>query len=84
MTLLAQVTYTINCRPIGVFGSQDLSEEIQPLTTNMLLIGRSDGDSKPPEYDLDLLLPKRSANVQNLVDKWWGLWIKQVWPHLIP
>ena len=84
VTLLAQVTYTINCRPIGVFGSQDLSEEIQPLTTNMLLIGRSDGDSKPPEYDLDLSLPKRSAYVQNLVDKWWGLWIKQVWPHLIP
>ena len=67
-----------------MFGSQDQNEEIQPLTPNMLLIGRSDMDSKSPEYDLDISLPKRSAYVQNLVDKWWSLWIKQVWPHLVP
>ena len=67
-----------------MFGSQDQNEKIQPLTPNMLLIGRSDMDSKSPEYDLDISLPKRSAYVQNLVDKWWSLWIKQVWPHLVP
>ena len=84
VTLLAHITYTINCRPIGVFGSQDLHEEIQPLTPNQLLLGRSDMDTKAPEYDLDISLPKRSAYVQNLVDKWWSLWIRQVWPHLVP
>ena len=41
-------------------------------------------DTKAPEYDLDISLPKRSAYVQNLVDKWWSLWIRQVWPHLVP
>ena len=59
-------------------------DEIQPITPNQLLIGRSDMDTKVPDYDLDISLPKRSAYVQNLVDKWWSAWIKQVFPHLIP
>ena len=84
VTLLAGITYTINCRPIGVFDSHDLEEEIQPITPNILLIGRSDNDSKRPEYDTNISLPKRSAYVKNLLDKWWALWIRQVWPHLIP
>ena len=84
VTLLAGIAYTINCRPIGVSSSQDLNDEIQPLTPNMLLLGRSDIDSKRPEYDLDISLPKRSAFVKNLLDKWWNAWIRQVWPHLIP
>ena len=84
ITVLAEVTYTINCRPIGVAGSQDLEEEIQPITPNMLLLGRSDLDSKPPSFDYDISLPKRSEYVRNLVDKWWGLWKRQVFPNLIP
>ena len=84
ITVLAEVTYTINCRPIGVAGSQDLEEEIQPITPNMLLLGRSDLDSKPPSFDYDISLPKRSEYVRNLVEKWWGLWIRQVFPNLIP
>ena len=67
ITVLAEVTYTINCRPIGVAGSQDLEEEIQPITPNMLLLGRSDLDSKPPSFDYDISLPKRSEYVRNLV-----------------
>ena len=84
VTLLAGITYTINCRPIGVKGSTDLQDEIQPITPNMLLIGRSDNDSKRPSFDQQFSLPKRSAYVKNLLDTWWSLWIKQVWPHLIP
>ena len=83
ITLLAQISYTINCRPIGVFGGNDLKEEMQPNTPNMLLIGRSDMDCKVPEYDMDTALPKRTAYVKNLVDKWWSSWIKQVFPQLI-
>ena len=83
ITLLAQISYTINCRPIGVFGGNDLKEEMQPITPNMLLIGRSDMDCKVPEYDMDTALPKRTAYVKNLVDKWWSSWIKQVFPQLI-
>ena len=33
---------------------------------------------------MDTTLPKRTEYVKNLVDKWWSLWIKQVFPHLIP
>jgi len=84
VTLLAGISYTINCRPIGVSGSQDLCDEVQPLTPNQLLLGRSDLDSKRPDYDLDISLPKRSAFVKDLLDSWWKLWIRQVWPHLIP
>ena len=84
ITLLAQVSYTINCRPVGIFGGSDLNDEMQPITPNQLLIGRSDFDVKPPEYDVDIALPKRAAYVKNLVDKWWSSWIKQVFPHLIP
>ena len=84
ITLLAQVSYTINARPIGVSAGGDLQEEIQPITPNQLLIGRSDFDVKAPEYDMDTALPKRTEYVKNLVDKWWSSWIKQVFPHLIP
>ena len=84
ITILAQVTYTINCRPVGVVGGQDLQDEIQPLTPNQLLLGRSDFDTKPPDYDEDANLPKRAAYVKNLVETWWSMWIKQVWPHLVP
>ena len=84
VTLLAGISYTINCRPLGVKGSNDLDEEIQPITPNMLLLGRSDFDSKSPPYNEDISLPTRTAYVKDLLDKWWSLWIKQVWPHLIP
>ena len=84
ITLLAQVSYTINCRPIGVSSGNDLNEEIQPITPNMLLIGRSNLDVKAPEYDVDTALPKRTAYVKNLHDKWWKSWIKQVFPNLVP
>ena len=50
ITLLAQVSYTINCRPIGISSGNDLNEEIQPITPNMLLIGQSNLDVKAPEY----------------------------------
>ena len=59
VTLLAQVSYTINTRPIGVFGGNDQNDEIQPITPNQLLIGRSSFDTKAPEYDLDNALPKK-------------------------
>ena len=84
VTLLAGISYTINCRPLGVKGSNDLDEEIQPITPNMLLLGRCDFDSKSPPYNEDISLPTRTAYVKDLLDKWWSLWIKQVWPHLIP
>ena len=32
ITLLAQISYTINCKPIGVFGGSDLKDEMQPIT----------------------------------------------------
>ena len=84
VTLLAEISYTINCRPIGVFGGNDQSDEIQPLTPNQLLLGRSSFDSKAPVYDLSTSLPKRVAYIRSLLDKWWTMWYQQVFPHLIP
>ena len=86
VTLLAGISYTINSRPIGVQGSQNLNEEIQPITPNMLLLGRSDLDVKHPIYEPDqnISLPRRSAFVKELLDKWWSAWIRQVFPNLIP
>ena len=84
VTLVAGISYTINCRPLGVKASHDLEDEIQPITANQLLLGRSDMDSRRPDYTEDVSLPTRTAYVKNLLDKWWTLWIRQVWPHLIP
>ena len=84
VTLLAEISYTINCRPIGVFGGNDQSDEIQPLTPNQLLLGRSSFDSKAPVYDLSTSLPKRVVYIKSLLDKWWTMWYQQVFPHLIP
>ena len=66
ITLLAQISYTINCQPTGITSRNNLSEEIQPITPNMILIGCSNLDVKAPEYDVDTALPKRTAYIKNL------------------
>ena len=54
-----------------------------PITPNMLLIGRSNGD---PSSLLDLSdnLPRRCQYVKDLLAAWWKKWTEQVFPHLLP
>ena len=83
VTVLARVALAINSRPLGVSNPGDMAEEMSPITPNMLLIGRSNGD---PSSLLDLCdnLPRRCQFVKDLLDAWWEKWTDQVFPHLLP
>ena len=56
VTLIARVSYSINSRPlglVGVSGSSQQEDHIQPLTPNMMLIGKSSNFSPPLQYSAD-------------------------------
>ena len=84
VTLLARITNSINSRPIGVYNKGDQSSEIQPITPNMLLLGRSEGKCNRTMFDISETLPQRCMYVRDLLNSWWSKWYSQVFPHLIP
>ena len=54
VTLLAKVAYAINSRPLGLSStSQDSQQEdfLSPVTPNQLLLGTTDDDAPPMDYD---------------------------------
>ena len=69
ITLLAQVSYTINFWPIEISSGKELSKEIQPITPNMLLISHSNLDVTAPEYDVDTAFWNKTVYVKNLHEK---------------
>ena len=56
ITLLAKISHSINSRPLGVknVSADSLQEDfLVPVTPNHMLIGRSDGEVLPLDYDDD-------------------------------
>ena len=87
VTLLAQITHSINCRPLGLdrtSGDSQQEDEFLPITPNHLLLGRSGEDAPPIEFEETGSLTRRMAYVSQVHEAWWRLWIKQVLPTLIP
>ena len=87
VTLLAKISHAVNSRPIGLsFTSQDSQQEdfMSPITPNQLLLGHSDDDAPPLEYDDDDRLTTRLAYVSSVYATWWQAWYQQVLPTLIP
>ena len=87
VTLLAKISHSINSRPLGLSStSQDSQQEdfLQPITPNQLLLGRSDDEAQPLEYDQSDKLTARLAYVSGVFDSWWRSWFKQVLPTLVP
>ena len=87
ITLLAKISHSINSRPLGIGTvSADSQQEdiLSPLTPNHLLIGRSDGEVPPLEYDDTDKHTARLAYVTEVYQAWWDAWIQQVLPSLMP
>ena len=87
ITLLAKISHSINSRPIGLSStSQDSQQEdfMSPVTPNQLLLGHTDDDAPPLDYDDDDRLTARLAYVSGVFEAWWRSWYQQVLPTLVP
>ena len=82
-TLLVNCADRMNSRPLGAMLTEG---EIQPLTPNHLLLGRT----QPGVINKEVLdeglerFTKRAKFVAELGRLWWGMWFKQVFPTLLP
>ena len=87
VTLLAKISHAINSRPIGISSiSQDSQQDdfMCPITPNQLLLGHTDDDAPPLDYDDDDRLTARLAYVSGVYEAWWRAWYQQVLPTLVP
>ena len=87
VTLLAQISHSINCRPLGidrVSGDSQQEEFFVPVTPNHLLLGHSGEDAPALDYEDNSPVTARMAYVTQVYEAWWRLWVKQVLPTLIP
>ena len=83
--LLTKIAYTVNSRPLGlanISASSQQEDNMQPLTPNMLLLGRSSNASPPMEFSADDRFCRRLAYVSQVEQEWWDRWIKVVLPTL--
>ena len=74
----------VNNHPVGVQGLMEYN--IQPLTPNMLLLGRT-STTPLPEVDYSERydkFSKRLAYMEQLEKEWWNLWFIQVFDNLLP
>ena len=86
-TLLAEISFTINCRPLGlasVSGESEQDDVLCPLTPNQLLLGRTNDDGPILDYVADDRFTSRLSYVSQVYTCWWKKWISQVLPTLIP
>ena len=82
-TLLVNCADRMNSRPLGALHGET---DIQPLTPNHLLIGRTQSGVISKEV-LDEGLDKftkRAKYVAELGKLWWEMWFKQCFPALLP
>ena len=87
VTLLAKIAHAINSRPLGLSStSQDSQQEdfLSPVTPNQMLLGTTDDDAPPMEYDESDKLTARLAYVSEVYNAWWRAWYQQVLPTLVP
>ena len=87
VTLLARISYSLNQRPLGLtdVSQSSLQEDnLMPLTPNMLLLGRNSNESPPLSYTEDDRFCSRLAYITAVESQWWGKWIKEVLPTLLP
>ena len=87
ITLLSKISYSVNSRPLGLSGTSESSQQedhLSPITPNQLLLGRSDDNCPPLEYDNSDKLTARLAYVSGVYDSWWKAWYRQILPTLVP
>lgn len=81
MTLCAEVSNTLNERPIGLLPGDD--SDISVLTPNSLLLGRSTAKNPGGWQHLSASLSNRCHLVQQISDLFWAKWVELCAPFLI-
>ena len=77
-TLIAEITTSINNRPLGT-----LQDDQQPLTPNQLLLGRNFSPVSPgTSINADSSLLGLKGYIQNVYSTWWARWEIDVFPKL--
>ena len=87
VTLLSRISYSINQRPLGLANTSQSSQQednMVPLTSNMMLLGRSSNESPPLDYSEDDKFCSRLSYVSTVETTWWKKWAKEVLPTLLP
>ncbi|XP_037877003.2 uncharacterized protein LOC119630714 [Bombyx mori] len=81
-TLLLEAEHVINSRPLV---AREESWELEALTPNHFLIGRSCGAPSIGDYRDEDLTGKRTWRVaQRMADHFWSRWVKEYLPTLLP
>jgi transposase InsO family protein len=82
-TLLTEVEALVNSRPITHVSVDPTFPEA--LTPNHFLIGTSSNGPQLGKYDdIDLCLRKKWRIAQRLTDMFWGRWLREYLPSLLP
>ena len=87
ITLLAKVAHAINSRPIALASTAEDNQQeefMSPITPNQLLLGTTDENAPPFQYDESDNLTARLAYIASVYKCWWQAWYDQVLPTLIP
>ena len=87
VTLLAKISHAINSRPIGLSSTSEDSQQedfLSPITPNQLLLGTTDDNAPPMDYDHSDNLTARLSYVTEVYNSWWDSWYLQVLPTLVP
>ena len=80
--LLYRVSNIHNDRPLAVTKKYSDVDVYQPITLNLLLLGRCSTTLSSPNLDGDLL--KRISYVKDLEDTWWKMYYRQVFFNHLP
>ena len=70
--IMSRVSNTINDHPLGVRLLS--SDELVPVTPNMLLLGRTGGSVQHHTEEETQEFSPRLAYQENLLQAWWSLW----------
>lgn len=80
-TVLLKVEAILNCKPLGYTSSSIADED--PVTPNVLLMGRPDGALPQVVYPMDKgLTRKRCRHCQIMADQFWASFIRNYLPTL--
>lgn len=80
LTFLVEVEGILNAKPLG-YVSSDLADP-DPVTPNMLLMGRRDASLPQVSYATDTLSKRRWRRCQMMVDHFWVQFIRSYLPSL--
>jgi hypothetical protein len=74
VTLLARISYSMNQRPLGLANTSQNSlqeDQLMPLTSNMMLLGKNSNESPPLDYAEDQKFTARLGYVAAVETEWW-------------